>query len=63
MKLLLVRHGKDEEGFRGGWSAFDLTEEGRKQAFKLADYLQKNKDFFGVKYIISRIVFQYFKNG
>lgn len=53
MKLLLVRHGKDVEGVRGGWSNFDLTDEGRSQALKLADYLLKNKNLFCVKYIVS----------
>lgn len=53
MKLLLVRHGKDEEGVRGGWSSFDLTDEGRNQALKLAEYLLKNKDLFCVKHIVS----------
>lgn len=43
MKLLLVRHGKDKDGFRGGWSTFDLIKEGRNQALKLASYLQKKK--------------------
>lgn len=53
MKLLLVRHGKDEDGFRGGWSTFDLIEEGRNQALKLASYLQKNKVSFCINHIIS----------
>jgi len=37
MKIYLVRHGKDEEGVRGGWSSQPLTEEGCAQAQKLAE--------------------------
>ena len=36
MKIYLVRHGKDAEGFRGGWSSQPLTEEGYIQASRLA---------------------------
>lgn len=37
MKIYLIRHGKDPEGFRGGWSPYPLTEEGLAQAEKLAE--------------------------
>ncbi len=50
--IYLVRHGKDEEGYRGGWSQRGLIEEGRSQSKQLADYLYKNKDTF----IFSRII-------
>ena len=36
MKIYLIRHGKDTEGIRGGWSDQSLTEEGRRQARELA---------------------------
>ena len=36
MKAIFVRHGKDDERFRGGWSRLDLTAEGREQAKALA---------------------------
>ena len=36
MKIYLVRHGKDREDVRGGWSSQPLTEEGQKQANELA---------------------------
>ena len=38
MKIYLVRHGKDDESFRGGWSRLGLLEEGRQQAQQLARY-------------------------
>lgn len=37
MKIYLVRHGKDQEGIRGGWSDQPLTTEGHAQARKLAE--------------------------
>ncbi len=36
MRIYLVRHGKDQEGIRGGWSNQPLTEEGHRQARELA---------------------------
>ncbi len=39
MKVIFVRHGKDDERFRGGWSRLDLTAEGREQAKALAGRL------------------------
>ena len=41
MKIYLIRHGKDREGIRGGWSDQPLTEEGLAQAEMLA----KSMDF------------------
>lgn len=52
MKVILVRHGKDDDRYRGGWSGLDLTLEGMKQAEKLARYLKENQD----KYCISQII-------
>ncbi|WP_098742008.1 histidine phosphatase family protein [Paenibacillus sp. EZ-K15] len=39
MAIYLVRHGQDEEGFRGGWSQRGLIDEGIRQAEKLGNYL------------------------
>lgn len=39
MRIYLVRHGKDQEGIRGGWSDQPLTEEGYRQARSLAEYV------------------------
>lgn len=52
MKIFFVRHGKDDDRYRGGWSEIDLTPEGREQAKKLADYLKENNN----KYCISQII-------
>ncbi|WP_347834792.1 histidine phosphatase family protein [Gracilibacillus sp. JCM 18860] len=46
-----MRHGKDEDGFRGGWSQRGLIEKGIQQSKKLGSYLRSNKDFN-----ISRII-------
>ena len=41
MKVFFVRHGKDDDRYRGGWSELDLTPEGIAQAKCLADYLKE----------------------
>ncbi|OZV13766.1 phosphoglycerate mutase [Tissierella sp. P1] len=53
MTIYLVRHGKEEEGFRGGWSQRGLADEGKKQAQILAEYLHENKERFNFNRIIS----------
>lgn len=53
MKLILVRHGKDADGYRGGWSRLDLTEEGAAQANRLAVYLKENAREYSITQIIS----------
>ena len=42
MILYLVRHGKDDDAYRGGWSQLSLIYEGIKQSQKLADYICEN---------------------
>lgn len=42
MKCYLVRHGKDDDSVRGGWSDAPLTEEGKKQVEALANKLFGN---------------------
>lgn len=49
MKLIVMRHGEDLPGYRGGWSKYGLTDVGKKQVFATAIQL-KNLDF---EYIIS----------
>ena len=39
MRILLIRHGRDEQGYRGGWSQRGLTEEGVTQSQQLATHL------------------------
>ena len=53
MKIYFVRHGKDDDNFRGGWSELDLIEEGRVQAEKLATYLCDNQELYKIEQIIS----------
>ena len=43
MNLLFVRHGKDSDQHRGGWSQLDLLPEGKREAKMLADYLVEAK--------------------
>lgn len=42
VKLIFVRHGKDDNRYRGGWSKIDLIPEGMEQAKQLARYLKDN---------------------
>ena len=53
MKFIFIRHGKDDDNYRGGWSNKDIIEEGRKQANKLAEYLDKENKNLKIKKIIS----------
>lgn len=53
MKLYLIRHGKDDERYRGGWSDLGLIEEGEKQASQLAHFLKENQQEYPISQIIS----------
>lgn len=53
MVIYLVRHGKDDDAYRGGWSQLGLIDEGINQAKLLADYLYENKDAFNINTLIS----------
>ena len=52
MKVYFVRHGKDDENYRGGWSNLGLIPEGVEQAKKLAGDFSVNR----VEYDITKIV-------
>lgn len=53
MKVIFVRHGKDDDRYRGGWSALDLTPEGVEQAKRLAKHLKENACDYSISYIIT----------
>ena len=53
MNLLFVRHGKDSDQHRGGWSQLDLLPEGKREAKMLADYLERHKENYHFKKIIT----------
>lgn len=53
MNIYLIRHGDDDENYRGGWSELPLVEEGIEKSKKLRDYLYDNKDIFKIDRIIS----------
>ena len=54
MNILFVRHGKDSDQHRGGWSQLDLLPEGKREAEALADYLaQLKEDYHFTKMITS----------
>ena len=51
MICYLVRHGKDDDTVRGGWSGQPLTDEGKAQADELASFVQRSD--LGIKHIYS----------
>ena len=53
MKLIFVRHGKDDDRYRGGWSSFDLIPEGVEQAKQLAKHLKENNHTYQIAHIVS----------
>jgi len=53
MIIYLIRHGKDNDNYRGGWSDLGLVEEGINQSKLLAEYLYKNKEKYKIDTLIS----------
>ncbi|MNI68013.1 Phosphoserine phosphatase 1 [compost metagenome] len=53
MTLYLVRHGKDDEGYRGGWSQRGLNTEGYRQSEQLGTYLRENRNRYNIQQIVS----------
>ncbi len=53
IKAIFVRHGKDDDRYRGGWSNLDLIPEGVEQAKRLAKFLKDNNDDYNITEIIS----------
>jgi probable phosphoglycerate mutase len=53
MSIYLVRHAKDDDRYRGGWSDLDLISEGKEQAKKLAGFLYSKQKEFKITKIIS----------
>lgn len=53
MKVYFVRHGKDDENYRGGWSTLGLVPEGVEQAERLARQLKEKKVEYGITRIVS----------
>ena len=51
MICILIRHGKDDDTVRGGWSGQPLTDEGKAQADELASFLQRSN--LDIKHIYS----------
>lgn len=53
MRIIFVRHGKDDDRYRGGWSNLDLVPEGVEQANKLAKHIVENKTEYNIARIIA----------
>lgn len=53
MICYLVRHGKDDDTVRGGWSNQTLTKEGEQQAAVLADRILSDPERFALTKIYS----------
>lgn len=53
MNIYFVRHGEDDEKYRGGWSNLPLIQVGIDKANKLGKYLKKHIDEYNFEKIIS----------
>ena len=53
MNIYLIRHGKDDGGYRGGWSDKPIIQEGENQVKKLACYLKGQQSKLNIEKIIS----------
>lgn len=53
MAIYFVRHGADDEGYRGGWSQRGLNVEGYRQSEKLGSYLKSNQSTYQIHRIVS----------
>ena len=53
MNVMFVRHGKDDDRYRGGWSSLDLIPEGVEQAKQLAKHLKENNHIYQIAHIVS----------
>lgn len=53
MRIYLVRHGMDNEGYRGGWSQRGLVAEGIIQSIKLGRFIKDKNHEYGIKTIMS----------
>ena len=53
MKIIFVRHGKDDNNYRGGWSKMDLIPEGIEQAKQLAKHIKENNQEYQIQKIVA----------
>ena len=56
MNIYLVRHGDDDERYRGGWSELPLVEEGIRKCEKLGEYLYNHKSEFNIEELKEYII-------
>lgn len=52
MRIVFVRHGKDDDAYRGGWSSLGLLDEGKRQSQAVADYFRTTAEY-KIEYIVS----------
>ena len=52
MRIIFVRHGKDDDAYRGGWSSLGLLDEGKRQSQAVADYFRTTSEY-KIEYIVS----------
>ena len=54
MKVIFVRHGKDDNKYRGGWSKIDLIPEGIEQAKAIGtNHMKENSQEYHIQRIIA----------
>ena len=52
MRIVFVRHGKDDDAYRGGWSSLGLLDVGKRQSQAVADYFCTTSEY-KIEYIVS----------
>ncbi len=53
MKIIFIRHGQDDDRYRGGWSNTCLTDEGIFQVNDLAEHFNKHKVYLNISHIVT----------
>ena len=53
MTCYLIRHGKDDDTVRGGWSLSSLTDEGRIQVESLTEHITRNQNELKIEKLFS----------
>lgn len=53
MKIIFVRHGKDDENYRGGWSSLGLVPEGIEQVKQLANHMREKNAEYGIMKVVT----------
>lgn len=53
MRCYLIRHGKDDDTIRGGWSQAPLTSDGITEVESLSEWIANHREQYAIKHIYS----------